>query len=266
MAAQTPIHGFDLPVVGADSDAWGAFLNANWSALDTLLDIGVGATFLPVAGGTMTGQITLLGGGTGNEAVTVDEADAAASAAAGAVQANLDTHEADLGNPHAVTAAQAAAVALAGDTMTGQLVLPGGGSGLEAVTAGEVSLKADLIDPVFDGLVSVTDLFIAGVVTLKVDVLASSAAISLLMTGKSKKTLILDADTTITVSGVIADQTVEVWITQGSTGGTASWSGVNKWIGGSPPVLSQSTGDIDIIILSSESNSFIVGQHVGAAS
>ena len=262
MAAQTPIHGFDLPVVGADSDAWGAFLNGNWSDLDTLLATDITATFLPVAGGTMTGQITLLGGGTGNEAVTVDEA----IAITGPVQANLDTHEADLGNPHAVSAAQALAVALAGDTMTGQLVLPGGGSGLEAVTAGEVSLKADLIDPVFDGLVSVTDLFIAGVVTLKVDVLASSAAISLLMTGKSKKTLILDDDTTITVSGEIPDQTVEVWITQGSTGGTASWSGVNKWIGGSPPVLSQGTGDIDIIILSSESSAFIVGQHVGAAS
>ena len=78
----------------------------------------------------MTGQITLAGGGTGAEAATVDQVDA--------VQTNLDTHESDIGNPHAVTADQVLALALDGGTMTGQIELPGGGSGLEAATVDEV--------------------------------------------------------------------------------------------------------------------------------
>lgn len=37
MATQTPNFSFDLPVVGADDDIWGGFLNGNWSSLDDLL-------------------------------------------------------------------------------------------------------------------------------------------------------------------------------------------------------------------------------------
>jgi len=142
MALQTPIHGFDLPTIGGDVDIWGDFLNTNWSDLDTLLAIDATATFLPVTGGTMTGQITLVGGGSGFDAVTVDEADAAASVAAGIVQANLDTHEGLTDNPHSVTAAQTLALPLAGGTMTGQIVLPGSGSGLESATVDDVDAVA----------------------------------------------------------------------------------------------------------------------------
>ena len=61
-------------------------------------------------GDTMTGQLTLPGGGTGSEAATVDQ----------------------------VTAVDTASVAKAGDTMTGQLTLPGGGTGSEAATVDQV--------------------------------------------------------------------------------------------------------------------------------
>jgi len=154
LANQTPIHGFDLPIVGADSDAWGGFLNDNWSALDTLLAVDITATFLPVAGGTMVGQITLAGGGSGLEAATVDQVDAV-QVNVGIVAGDLATHEADVANPHVVTAAQLSVLPLAGGTMTGQIELPGGGSGLEAATVGELdtglALKAPTASPAFTG-------------------------------------------------------------------------------------------------------------------
>ncbi len=101
----------------------------------------------------------------------------------------------------------------------------------------------------------------AGVIT------SSSNAVALSMTGANKKTLTLDENTTITVSGEVADQVVELWIKQGSSGGTAAWSGVDQWIGGSAPTLSTTNGQRDIIILASETDgSTIIAQHLGVAS
>ncbi len=262
---QTPNFGFEIPDIGADSDAWGGLLNVNWSSIDTLL-----ATFLPLAGGTMTGQITLPGSGTGSEAATVDQVDAVQTSV-GIVAGDLASHEADAGNPHAVTAAQVLALALAGGVMTGQIELPGGGTGSEAITfdelTSEINTRAPVTDPVFIGLVTTVDLFITGVVTLKVLALDSDAAIPLSMDDASKKTIALDTNTTITVSGEVADQTVEVWITQTGGGGTATWVGVDKWVGGDEPVLSTNIGDIDIIALAVDSDGVtVVGQHIGVAS
>ncbi len=108
----------------------------------------------------------------------------------------------------------------------------------------------------------------AGPVLTPAEVLTSSSnAVALSMTGKNKKTLTLDETTTITVADEVADQVVELWITQGSTGGTAAWSGVDKWLGGSAPTLSTTTGEIDIIILASASDgTTIIGEHLGVAS
>ncbi len=105
-------------------------------------------------------------------------------------------------------------------------------------------------------------------VTTPAEVLTSSSnAVALSMTGANKKTLTLDEDTTITVSGEVADQVIELWITQGSSGGTAAWSGVDKWLGGTAPTLSTTEGQINIIILASASDgSTIVAQHLGVAS
>lgn len=103
------------------------------------LTAGVMDAMLQKSGGTMTGQITLPGGGAGLEAATVNDVDAAETAA----NAYTDTHEARTDNPHNVTAAQAGAVDLTGDTMTGQLTLPGGGTNSEAITENEAQIKAD---------------------------------------------------------------------------------------------------------------------------
>jgi len=267
MATQTPNFSFDLPDIGADSDAWGAFLNDNWTSIDTIL-----ATFVPESGGTFSGEVTYTLPVVAAAAPTLDTHltnKLFVDTEVGVVAGDLTTHEGDTGNPHGVTAAQALALALAGGTMTGQITLPGGGAGLEAATVGELvtelNLKADVLDPVFIGVVTTVDLFITGVVSLKLNVLLSNANITLSMDDASKKTIALATDTIITVEDEVPDQTVEVWITQTGSGGTASWIGVDKWIGGIEPVLSTVIGQIDIILLTTDLTD-VIGQHIGVAS
>lgn len=62
--ALTPNFSFDLPTVGASKDTWGTSLNANWTSLDTLLATYLttavaASTYVPLAGGTITGKLTL---------------------------------------------------------------------------------------------------------------------------------------------------------------------------------------------------------------
>ena len=149
-----------------------------------------------------------------------------------------------------------------GDTMTGLLILSGNpGTALGAATKQIVDLKAALAGAAFTGEVD-----LQAVVQTTSTAVSSASSISLLMSGANKKRLVLDHNTTITVSGEVADQIMEIEIEQGSTGGTASWSGVDKWFGGSAPTLSTVTGEIDVIILQSRSNgSTILGQHIGEA-
>ena len=147
-------------------------------------------------------------------------------------------------------------------------------SDVEAVLADIGANYAKLAGPAFTDNVTMAGkletngkLQIDGVVQTIAEVISSGANISLSMTGLNKKTIALATNTTITVSGEVADQVVEVWITQTSGGGTAAWSGVDKWIGGSAPTLSVTTGQIDIIILSSASDgTTIIGQYLGTAS
>jgi hypothetical protein len=152
MATQTVNYSFDLPTVGGDSDIWGGFLNVNWSDIDGILfavsgvadqgvadaataqaaavaaqgsaDAAQGTADAAVirAGDTMTGQLVLPTGGTGDEAITVTEANAVADAAAGLVDTDLLAHLADLANPHVVTTTQIGALPIAGGTMTGDLI------------------------------------------------------------------------------------------------------------------------------------------------
>lgn len=60
----TPNYGLRKPVVGADNDAWGGDWNLNADSLDTLIKNtnNLLANYLPLAGGTLTGQLTLSGG------------------------------------------------------------------------------------------------------------------------------------------------------------------------------------------------------------
>ncbi len=139
-------------------------------------------------------------------------------------------------------------------------LIPGGVGGTLGV--GILQHLRDVIQANLDGA------NLTGVVQTPADVLTSSGnAVALVMTGANKKTLALGEDTTITVSAEVADQSAVIWITQTGAGGTAAWSGVDKWLGGSAPVLTVTIGSIDIIVLESATDgTTIVGMHLGVAS
>jgi len=82
------------------------------------------AGYLALAGGTMSGHITLLPGAAGQQAISVTQATA------------LDT------------AAVAPYLAKAGGTMSGQITLPGGGAGSQAVTETEMTAAIAAIVPI----------------------------------------------------------------------------------------------------------------------
>ena len=105
-----------------------------------------------------------------------------------------------------------------------------------------------------------------GVIKSDGETLTSAAAITLDMAGEPIKRLTLDTNATITVSNPTAGQRVEVRITQGATGGTAAWSGVTRWVGGSAPALATEAGHLDAVLLTVEADGTVTGEHLGAAS
>jgi len=164
---QTPNFGFEIPDIGADSDAWGSLLNDNWLSIDTLL-----ATFMPLSGGSFTGGVTFdtTATFTGIATFTVPPISAVAPttdtqvpnklyvdgeivAAISAISFPVDTVFGRTGTVIAVDGDyDAFYLNLGGGTLTGQLTLPGGGTGLEAATVDEVDLKAPLANPALTGV------------------------------------------------------------------------------------------------------------------
>jgi hypothetical protein len=59
-----------------------------------------------------------------------------------------------------------------------------------------------------------------------------------------------------------------LYLQQGATAYSVSgWPAAIKWVGGSAPTLSNTTGEVDIIVLSSmDAGTTIIGAHVGVAS
>lgn len=118
----------------ADPVAGDAYLSTS-GQIRVYGDLGAGLIFndiappedlsglLEKAGGTMTGQITLPGGGAANQALTVAEASALAAAAV------------------------APALLKAGGVMVGQITLPGGGGANQALTKDEIQDLIDLAIP-----------------------------------------------------------------------------------------------------------------------
>ena len=111
-----------------------------------------------------------------------------------------------------------------------------------------------------------------GIIRCDGQTLTSAAAITLNMSGTGAgdnepiKRLTLDTNTTITLANPVAGQRVEVRITQGTTGGTAAWSGVTRWVGGAAPALATTAGHLDEVLLTVEADGTVTGAHTGTAS
>lgn len=226
------------PTPGGDKDTWGAILNAAWDAADaTVFSVSnVANAALPKAGGTLTGQLSLPGGGSGGQAVTVAEA-------AALVTAGIGGHIGNTSNPHSVTAAQVGAYTIAAaDAAFAKL---GGGTFTGSMT---FSATATLSGPV----------------VLGTQIVVFSGSISLDMSGASRKYLTVTGNCTVTLTNKILNQTVEMFITQSGSTGDITWVGVNKWIGG-VPILSNVAGRIDLVALTVLTDNSVIGQHIGYA-
>jgi hypothetical protein len=86
----TPNLSLFKPIANAAINMWGTYLNANADALDTVLGHTAGGPFLPLAGGTVTGPITLAADPTAAlQAATKQYADKMLPLAGGTVTGNL---------------------------------------------------------------------------------------------------------------------------------------------------------------------------------
>jgi hypothetical protein len=56
----TPNYHFSLPTIGGNQDTWGNLLNANWTAADSAIH-GLASGYLPIAGGTISGNLGVSG-------------------------------------------------------------------------------------------------------------------------------------------------------------------------------------------------------------
>jgi len=124
---------------GRDVAADGAKLDAHRAAKDNphgVTAAQVGA--LPLAGGTLTGALSVQGNLTTTGTVNAREV-----AADGA---KLDTHLAATNNPHGVTAAQVGALPLGGGTLTGALTVQGNLTTTGTVNAREVAADGAKLD------------------------------------------------------------------------------------------------------------------------
>lgn len=141
-STQTPRLGLNKPDPGGDVDVWGEELNANADILDgALLANDAASIYLPLAGGTMTGPLTLAGAPVNSlDAVTKVYADSMPPFGGPYLQIGGGTMTGPLAlagpptqPPHAaskayvdsVTPAGGPFLALAGGTMNGPLALAG---------------------------------------------------------------------------------------------------------------------------------------------
>jgi len=113
--------GYLQPSTGAVFFYYDAGTGEQWNQVNPDTDL---SGYLALSGGSMSGQITLLGGGSGSQAISVSEA------------AARDT------------AAVAPYLPKAGGTMSGQITLPGGGTGSQAVTETEMTAAIAAIVPI----------------------------------------------------------------------------------------------------------------------
>lgn len=236
--ATTVNYSWELPDVGADKDTWGGILNAALSDVDAevFANAALAAAALPKAGGTMTGQLTLPGGGTGLQAITVNEVAAQITAAVGG-------HIASTSNPHSVTAAQVGAYTIAGAD----------------------AAFAKLAGAAFTGAVSfANNITLSGPVILGTETITFAGAMNLSFNGASRKYITITGNCTVTLTDIADNRTIEVWLLQSGATGDITWSGVTQWIGGTP-VLSNVAGRRDLVAFTTLTGGIVIGQHIGVA-
>lgn len=94
----TTNYSFNLPVVGGDEDAWGALLNANWTALDTLLGGANATEFAILDGATVsTAELNLLDGLTAKTGADTALVTGTAGSAGNLIAWNADGDAVDAG-------------------------------------------------------------------------------------------------------------------------------------------------------------------------
>lgn len=155
-------------------------------------------------------------------------------------------------------------VAFASDLDTGIYRIGANNLGISANGAKVVDIGAAAVSIDQPLTVNGVKLVVDDEVVSTIKTLTSSAAITVTMTDENVQYVLLDDNTTFTISGDAAGQWVTLIIKQGSTGGTAAWSGVDVWMnGGSAPTLSTTTSDYDIVSLFVIAGPTVIATHVG---
>lgn len=278
---QTPHYSLYKPTSGGDKDLWGSHLNSNADVIDSTLfsNATASAAALPLAGGTMTGAITLAANAVANmQPVTLQQMTGQLPAPANTAPlmdgtAAIGTSALYARQDH-VHGSDTSRLPLAGGTLTGPLTLaadpaasmqpvtlqyyttnlpaavapsnsiPAMNAGAGQAGTGTNYARGDHVHPADTSRAPVTNpTFTAGLFEHQV-ALGAGTAIDLNAATVFSKTI--SGATTFTVSNTPASGTLASFIldlTNGGSGAVTWWAGM-KWAGGTAPTLTAAGRDV----------------------